>query len=825
MISTFFHSPKNVKILKDVIQDSLKKELNIQQDFIQNYEQSFLETMKYVEDNSPKEIPRGISKDEYLLKLNKKVYQLYTPILKEKVVKEQQQKQYQEKYELRVPPRNIPVSTQSDRVQPKPQTIVPNNRLISSQQRKNNTETEIPKDHQFDPILMENYQNIQVMEYPRPPPDTMKINETDSKNVIMNLQNERSLLDVKPKEIDFRDQKPPNIEQSKELMMNQYNELAKQYENGIQQPYISPQDNDNKPSFEAIPLDSLDMYGGVEENEEEEEEERPVMRPNHFDIEERPKRRVQMTIEEKREEEPPRRTFDSIQDFHFGEEKKNTKQKQRVTFEDDLKEPNSPIKPIEYSSLFQPQVSLPAPTPVEIPKVVTEKKSFILDTLKRDYLKMSEIYDYMVEIGKKENEDRIRYDTVKDKKGNVLVNGMEVEKRYKKTNQITLPKEKIEKIQIKRIYVPNQERYIGGRGPLFYSGGEALSKQDDFQRYQKVNTHSTGIEVNEWEREPFILIEDKKFIEKSQNKKYRVFEPIEENEGTIYQKGKNEIDKYSLKIKNSRNQPIFIGKDWYYIERIFRGSKRYSSISGEEYDTTCILLKNQDRDYEKWIKENSKQKEPKMNLNHHGIEPGDKIQIHKTYSFQVPVLFFTDLMKTKVEESEDGLYYYLLFYYQSDVVKYIFLKDILPQGENIYQYYMVLKNKKKNVRFKIEENLDNHKIKIEKKKFDKYFGGGVEEIERIGLLRRVKEGYQEEDRYQLHDKNGFYVTKVGNFTNVSQLKKEENQMWYIEIDYPYQNLTKDLREDEEDFSMMQHDFFIVEEKRQILYEFGIEFNI
>ncbi len=193
----------------------------------------------------------------------------------------------------------------------------------------------------------------------------------------------------------------------------------------------------------------------------------------------------------------------------------------------------------------------------------------------------------------------------------------------------------------------------------------------------------------------------------------------------------------------------------------------------------------------------------------------------------------TDIIEEKKDKycvltcvlNEHCYLYHYIYYYQSDVIKYIFLKDILPQGENIYQYYMVLKNKKKNVRFKIEENLDNHKIKIEKKKFDKYFGGGVEEIERIGLLRRVKEGYQEEDRYQLHDKDGYYVTKVGNFTNVSQLKKEENQMWYIEIDYPYQNLTKDLREDEEDFSMMQHDFFIVEEKRKILYEFVIEFHI
>lgn len=832
MISTFFHAPKNVKILKDVIEESLKKELNIKEDFLHQYEQSFLETMRYVEENSPKEIPRGISKDEYLLKLNKKVYQLYTPILKEKVVKDQQQKQYQEKYDLRVPPRNIPVSTQSERVQPKPQTIVPNNRVISSQQQRKPIEED--RDRQFDPILMNNYDNIQIMEYPRPPPDTMKINEESSKNVMMKLQNERDLLEVKPKEVDFRDPKTLNVEQSKEFMMNQYNELAKQYENGIQQPYIPPlqRDEDDGPSFEAIPLDSMEMFGGVDE----EEEEKPVTKPNHFDMEERPRKRIQMKVEEKKQ-------IDSLQDFHFTEEKK-PKQKQKVSFEEDLpkrevssslsrsmnepkevrsfdEKPVSPIKPIEYSSLIQSQPQPLYIPPPEVPIHKYQKKNIILDTMRRDYLKMSEIYDYSLEVGYKENDDKIRYDTVKDKKGNVLVQGMEVEKKYKKTNRIPIQKEKIEKIYLKRVYIPNESRYVGGRGPLFYSGGEALSKQDDFHRHQKVLTHSTGLEVNEWERQPFIQIGDIKMIEKEKTDRFKIYEPIE---GCIYEKGKKEIDTLSLKIQDCRGKQIFIGKDWYYIERIFRGSKRYSPISGEEYDTTCILIKNQDKDYEKWIRENSNQKEPKMILNHHGIQPGDKIQIHKTYSFQVPVLFFTELMKTKIEESEDGLYYYLLFYYQSDVIKYIFLKDILPQGENIYQYYMVLKNKKKNVRFKIEENIENHKIKIEKKKFDKYFGGGIEEIERMGILRRIREGYQEDEKYQIQNHEGYYVTKVGNFTNVSQLKKEENQMWYIEIDYPYNNLNKDLREDEEDFSMMQNDFFLVEEKRQIFYEFDVEYD-
>lgn len=837
MISTFFHAPKNIKILKDVIEESLKKELNIKEDFLHQYEQSFLETMKYVEENSPKEIPRGINKDEYLLKLNKKVYQLYTPILKEKVVKDQQQKQYQEKYELRVPPRNIPISTQSERVQPKPQTIVPTNRVISSQQQRKPVEED--RDRQFDPILMNNYDNIQIMEYPRPPPDMMKINEESSKNVMMKLQNERDLLEVKPKEVDFRDQKSLNIEQSKEFMMNQYSELAKQYENGIQQPYIPPPQEEG-PSFEAIPLDSIDMY--------EEEEEIPVMKPNHFDIEEKPRKRIQMKIEEQTNIED-KKQMDSLQDFHFKEEKK-TKQKNKVSFEEDLskKEVQSPIKPIEYSSLIQQPIQplydklspnrdnilfsgnsleLPKKTlspPIQdIPIQKYQKKNIILDTMKRDYLKMSEIYDYGLEVGFKESDDRIRYDTVKDKKGNVLVQGIEVEKKYKKTNRIPIQKEKIEKISVKRVYIPNESKYVGGRGPLFYSGGEPLSKQDNFHHHQKVTTHSTGIEVNEWNKQPFIMIGDIKMIEKEKTEEYRIYEPIE---GCIYERGKKEMDKISLKIQDCRGKQMFIGKDWYYIERIFRGSKKYSPISGEEYDTTCILLKNQDKDYEKWIRENSNQKEPKMILNHHGIQPGDKIQIHKTYSFQVPVLFFTELMKTRLEESEDGLYYYLLFYYQTDVIKYIFLKDILPQGENIYQYYMVLKNKKKNVRFKIEENIENHKIKIEKKKFDKYFGGGgVEEIERMGILRRVREGYQEDERYQIHDKVGYYVSKVGNFTNVSQLKKEENQMWYLEIDYPYGNLSKDLREDEEDFSMMQNDYFLVEEKRQIFYEFDVEYDL
>lgn len=87
MLSIHFHSGQNVDVIKESIQDVIHKELNIKGNFIDKYNDGLKETMKYVESKVSKEIPPGLSEDEYIYMMNKKVQNIVLPLIKENLMK------------------------------------------------------------------------------------------------------------------------------------------------------------------------------------------------------------------------------------------------------------------------------------------------------------------------------------------------------------------------------------------------------------------------------------------------------------------------------------------------------------------------------------------------------------------------------------------------------------------------------------------------------------------------------------------------------------------------------------------------------------------
>ncbi len=88
MLSIHFHSSQNVDSIKESVQDAIRKELNIKGTFIDKYNDGLKETMKYVESKVSKEIPPGLSEDEYIYMMNKKVQNIVLPLIKENLLKD-----------------------------------------------------------------------------------------------------------------------------------------------------------------------------------------------------------------------------------------------------------------------------------------------------------------------------------------------------------------------------------------------------------------------------------------------------------------------------------------------------------------------------------------------------------------------------------------------------------------------------------------------------------------------------------------------------------------------------------------------------------------
>ena len=178
MIHKLFYSNNNKKAIKYIINENINKNLNI--NINNNFDLIINDTMDYVISQVNKEPPKGMKHEEYIFLMNKKVYDLIMPIIKQN----------------NKPPDNKPL------------------------------------DNIFDSLLLNNYETPPIMEYPKP---SITINNDNISNKIKKLEDERSTLIPKIRPIDFTI-KDENINNKNTMQM--YNELLTSYNNNEETPIL-----------------------------------------------------------------------------------------------------------------------------------------------------------------------------------------------------------------------------------------------------------------------------------------------------------------------------------------------------------------------------------------------------------------------------------------------------------------------------------------------------------------------------------------------------------------------------------------------------------
>ena len=94
MILDDFYSQKNIKVLKNILHNDLKKKN------IQNFSKLDIylnKSMNYVKQNVSNNPPQNMNKDKYLFLLNKKVYELVMPLYKNNMVKQSNNQEINQK--------------------------------------------------------------------------------------------------------------------------------------------------------------------------------------------------------------------------------------------------------------------------------------------------------------------------------------------------------------------------------------------------------------------------------------------------------------------------------------------------------------------------------------------------------------------------------------------------------------------------------------------------------------------------------------------------------------------------------------------------------
>jgi hypothetical protein len=176
MIHNLFYSSINKNSIKEIINETINRKFNIK--INKEYDMIINDTMDYVISQVNTNPPKGVSMEEYIFLMNKKVYELVLPIIIKKI------------------------------------------EIIKNKKKEKIIEPI------FDQLLLKNYENIPIMEYPK---SSLK-NNLKNNVVLKNIEEERSTLIPKIRPIDFTNKENENI---KNNTVELYNNLLSSYNNDI----------------------------------------------------------------------------------------------------------------------------------------------------------------------------------------------------------------------------------------------------------------------------------------------------------------------------------------------------------------------------------------------------------------------------------------------------------------------------------------------------------------------------------------------------------------------------------------------------------------
>ena len=208
MIQKIFYSSLNINAIKSIISETILETDNVKID--NKYDTVINETMKYIVSNINSIPPKGMSNEEYLFLMNKKVYNIAVPAIKEdlKINKN----------------RNLSQAPDSGGSASGTSPTGSRRNIPKQLEKKNNNTTNI-----FDPTLLKNYENLPIMDYPKPGMDNnfeITPKKIDVESKMKTFENERNNLIPKIKPVDFTIK---NEEVDSKNTLNLYNDLMSTY--------------------------------------------------------------------------------------------------------------------------------------------------------------------------------------------------------------------------------------------------------------------------------------------------------------------------------------------------------------------------------------------------------------------------------------------------------------------------------------------------------------------------------------------------------------------------------------------------------------------
>jgi hypothetical protein len=815
MINKLFYSNNNKNAIKYIINENIEKNLNVKLN--NNFDMMINDTMDYVLSQVSKEPPKGMQTEEYIFLMNKKVYELILPVIKTNIEKN--------KLKKNISNQNISNQNISNQIP------IENNKLNNSIQ--NNI---------FDPLLLKNFEQPSVMEYPKP-----SIHKNNNENIdtkIKSLENERSTLTPKIRPIDFtlKDDEP------NKNTVQMYNELLTTYNTQVNS--MSSFDTNQKKINEKIEK--------IEENELLNYNNNQSFTPidllqnkneskNFFGINDIESNGINSILKDINNNVAYNRN--DVETFINNDNENNIINNKLNNLEYLLNENKNSSK---YSEIniqentgpkFSNVNSIGSTVLINEPKMNIIEKKFILtiDSVDRDLYEYPLQTYFQVKLAPAGN--NLLYNTYYDEYNTLILYEKTISYGDGNNSSINETFDNIRSIKLTSVNVPNSIIYVGGlytdtnnvtnifkesytylvipelRGP--YKSNNTLSN-NAFAKLI-IPTGSNGLEHSAIVQTYFTLLTT------SNDSEYFIYDPI--------LNGK--MDKMTLNFVNKNGKLFNFGIDKLYVEKIMEGTYKYNGNCGEKYLTTKLLIQNKNDEYRKYCNAYYPNNNSCNYLNSNPLIPTDLIYFYYTRPSYDQIIYLEDYVniskmtydftnkKLKISAS-------YLKKMENNEMKNIQInfKDIIPGGIDnnplIYNnYYIILYDKKTTKYYYLKvDSFSGKSIVVIYKKNEKMHLSEYKHI-RIGISKSNLRGTNNDDNQSLFCNSGYYVLDKGNSpseNNNDSINDDiitlniDNTSFLIEINYPY-NLLPDYIKDNNKY--IPGEIFLIQDKMQISYTFEI----
>jgi len=826
MTSKLFYSSNNKNAIKYIINENIEKNLNLNN----NFDIMINDTMDYVISQVSKEPPKGIKQEEYIFLMNKKVYDLITPVIKSNIEnnKFKNIKNIDNKFKN---------NNQNLKINEDVKIINKSNNSI--------------QDNIFDPLLR-NFEIPAVMEYPKPSINKNNFENIDNK--IKKLEDERLTLTPKIRPIDFviKDENINNkntVQMYNELLtsyntqvnsMNKFENNQKTINEKIQRIEENELLNHSNQSFTPIDLlqnknESKNFFGI---NDIQNNGINDILKDvnsiaynrndietfiNNIDDNQNNGNSLLSENKEKMFSSKNKGTMFSPENTKYYEENYN-----KVDLKNSSENFGS-VNSIEKNILFNE------------PKMILIEKKFILTVDSAD----RNLYEYPLQtsfqVKLAPTGDNLLYNSYYDENNTLILYEKNISYGDGSKASINETFDNIKSIKLTAANVPNNLIYINGvddklsipinifkdsytyvvipelRGP--YKSNNTLS-HNAFAKLI-IPPGSTGINITSSVESSFTILTT------TVPSEYFLYDPI--------LNGK--LDKMTLNFFNKNGHLFNFGIDKLFVEKFMEGSYKYYGNCGEKYLTTRLLIQNKNDEYKKYCTIYYPNSSPCNYLNSNPILNSDLIYFYNTRPNYDQVIYleeYVNISKLVYDLPNNKLK--ISAYYskknETGETKHIQInfKDIIHGGIDnnilIYKnYYIVLYDKKTYKYYYLKiESFSGKSIIVNYSNTEKMSLSEYKNI-KIGISKSNLRGINNDDPQSLFYNAGYNVLSKGNIDNDTQIvdtsidiSNIDNVSFIIEINYPYNKLPDYLKDKTK---YIPGEIFLIQEKMQISYTFEI----